>query len=151
MTSYIAPYWPPLPCPFSRFVANFSGFSTSRYPVITHQSAADSPDVTVCGLSCSFCCRNPPLLRCYCLSCTSVVYGHPPIYTVRSITQYNDSSILQFFLPTSPDTRRYHPRRGRWQRVSLTHCVRILVPKQTDMVSSVRVYSSLELYSALKS
>jgi hypothetical protein len=44
--------------------------------------------------------RASPSVRCYYLSCTSVDYDHPPTYTVRSITQYSLSSILQFFLHT---------------------------------------------------
>ena len=31
------------------------------------------------------------------LSGTSTVYGYPPTYTVRRLTQYNLSSILHFF------------------------------------------------------
>jgi hypothetical protein len=39
-----------------------------------------------------------PSVRCDYLSCTSTVYSHSCIPTIRSFTQYNLSSILPFFL-----------------------------------------------------
>jgi hypothetical protein len=52
------------------------------------------------GLSVSFlmCKRASPSVRCDYQFCTSAVYSHSCISTVRSFTQYNLSSILQFFL-----------------------------------------------------
>jgi hypothetical protein len=40
--------------------------------------------------------RASPSVRCDYLSCTSAVYSHPCIHTVRSFTQYNLSSIRQY-------------------------------------------------------
>jgi hypothetical protein len=51
-------------------------------------------------LSCLMGNRASPSVRCDYPSCTSAVYSHSCIPTVRSITQYNLSSILQFFLHT---------------------------------------------------
>jgi hypothetical protein len=51
-------------------------------------------------LSCLMGNRASPLVRCDYPSCTSAVYSHSCIPTVRSITQFNLSSILQFFLHT---------------------------------------------------
>ena len=56
-----------------------------------------SARVTVEGISCLTCSGTSPLMRRRCLSCTSAVYSYPCIYTARSLTQYNLSSILQFF------------------------------------------------------
>jgi hypothetical protein len=57
----------------------------------------ESKDVTVEGISCLMCSGTSPLVRRYYLSCTSAVYSPFSIPTVRSYTQYNLSSILQFF------------------------------------------------------
>jgi hypothetical protein len=84
-----------------RFILDQTVLDDSNNP---HEALLDADEstasVTVWGLSCSFCCRNSPLLTRYCLSCTGVVYGHSPIYTVCRLTQYNLSSILQYFLHT---------------------------------------------------
>jgi hypothetical protein len=48
-------------------------------------------------LSCLMGNRASPLVRCDYPSHTSAVYSHSCISTVRSYTQYNLSSILQFF------------------------------------------------------
>jgi hypothetical protein len=45
--------------------------------------------------------RASPLVRCNYLTCTGVVYGHPPTYTVRSLTQYNltEHQLFNFMVP----------------------------------------------------
>jgi hypothetical protein len=54
--------------------------------------------VTVWSPSYLTCSGTSPLVRRCCLFCTSAVYSYLRIHTVCSYTQYNLSSILQFFL-----------------------------------------------------
>jgi hypothetical protein len=60
-------------------------------------------DVACHGLSLSCLLGNcaSPSVRCDYLPCTSVVYGHPPTYTVCSFTQYNLTShqLFNFMVP----------------------------------------------------
>jgi hypothetical protein len=63
------------------------------------------------SLSCLTCNRASPSVRCDYSSYTSAVYSHSCISTVCSFTQYNRSSILQFFLHTRcfPHRDSYEP------------------------------------------
>jgi hypothetical protein len=64
---------------------------------------ADARNLQICHglrLSCLMGNCTSPSVRCDYPSCTSAVYSHSCMSTVRSYTQYKLSSILQFFLHT---------------------------------------------------